>query len=171
MIFVCGLSKSGKSHLIEAAIASGTKFRHVKASQLLRVAGRPLERIDAYLMLANQRVFLECALAMLVHSNEAVVLEGHLVIETTDGPQLVPDTSLDALPIVKLLLIEDDPNAIAARRLCTDLEAEPPEIADLMALERAAATRFARRRSLELLIMKSDRADTFANAVRGFVRG
>jgi adenylate kinase len=171
LIFVCGLSKSGKSHLVETAIASGAKFRNVKASELLRAAGRPLECIDACLMLANQRVFLESALAVLGHSNEAVVLEGHLVIETTDGPQLVPDTSLDALPISKLILIEDDPNTIAARRRFSELKVDHSEIADLMALERTAAVRFARRHSVELLIMKSENTDSFANAIRGFVKG
>jgi adenylate kinase len=152
LMFVCGLSKTGKSHLIEAAFAFGAKFRHSKASGLLRMAGRPLDRIDAYIMLENQKIFFQSALDMLAHTDETVVLAGHLVIETTDGPQLVPDTYLDALPVSKLLLIEDHPKAIAARRFSTGFEADSYEIRDLMALERTAAVRFARRHSIELLI-------------------
>ena len=41
MIFVAGVSRSGKSHTIEAFVAD-RKFLHIRASYLLREAGRPL---------------------------------------------------------------------------------------------------------------------------------
>jgi len=160
-VFVCGLSKSGKSTLIRDALVPRATFHHVKVSSLLRAAGRPVDSVEPKDFLENQFAFARAAVRTIADSPEPIILDGHLVVETTGGPQLVPDVCIDALPLSKLILVEDEPTNIASRRYGTGLSANPVEVKDLMALERFAAVRLARRRSIALSILKSGDSEGF----------
>ena len=93
LIVVCGLSKCGKSSLIKAAIVEGLDVPAIKGSQLLRSSGRPIEALTASEALSNQP---ELTRLLTDHTREdtPTILDGHLLIETVDGPQLVPEAQL-----------------------------------------------------------------------------
>jgi hypothetical protein len=108
LIVVCGLSKSGKSSLIKAAVAEGLDVPIVKASQLLGLSGRPIQALSASDALGNQPELMQL-LAECVQENRPTILDGHLLIETLDGPQLVPEAYLIAVGLVGIVAVTAPP--------------------------------------------------------------
>ena len=72
------------------------------------------------------------------------ILDGHLLIETVDGPQLVPEASLVVGGLVGVIAVTAPPRTIAARRLDTAFTTDPEEIQELALIETAQARRMAR---------------------------
>jgi adenosyl cobinamide kinase/adenosyl cobinamide phosphate guanylyltransferase len=60
MIFVVGISRSGKSHTVAKYIAN-QEFRHVKASQLLRQRGDLLARYPERTRRKTNEYWLRCS--------------------------------------------------------------------------------------------------------------
>jgi adenylate kinase len=143
LIVVCGLSKSGKSSLIKAAVAEGLDVPIVKASQLLGSSGRPTQALTASDALGNQPELMQL-LVEYVRGNKSTVLDGHLLIETLDGPQLVPEAYLTAVGLVGIVAVTAPPQTIASRRLETAFTTDPQEIGELGLIENIQARRMAR---------------------------
>jgi adenylate kinase len=97
----------------------------------------------------------------------SVILDGHLMIETLDGPQLVPDAILKKLPITKVIYIHNEPEIVANRRVGLPLSRSVPEIGDLMAIEERQATRFARQIGAPLSTFSANDVFAFRTALRG----
>jgi adenylate kinase len=150
IIFVCGLSHSGKTTTIEAADVASIGFRHLRASAVLNSRNRPTLPLRASEVIPNQLVLVESILKDLAEVPGNVVLDGHLLIETVDGPQLVPEAHLDPLPISATILIQATPDEVVRRRLQTPLAISSEEASDFMKLEAIQARRFARRRAVKL---------------------
>ena len=91
MIFVCGVSASGKSSLVRAFTVTNPKFNHVKGSELLQNAGYPIHNLDAGAAEQNQ-----LALLAILHSKKLVapetIFDGHITIETDGAPYIVPSS-------------------------------------------------------------------------------
>ncbi len=166
LILACGLSMSGKTATIEAANTSGGKFFiHLKASELLARAGRPIADLRAGDVTENQLALVQKISGVIKHMTAPIVLDGHLLIETVDGPQLVPEAILDPLPIIGVIAIESFPSDIVARRRELGITATADDIADLATLESVQANRLARRQKAEFSMIRSGDTD----ALRSFV--
>jgi adenylate kinase len=162
IIFVCGLSKVGKSSLIEAARRRHFGwFRYLSAGDLLRALGRPTDQMGAADVLINQRVFVVEALKEIDAAPGDIFIDGHLLVETVDGPQLVPDAALDPLPLDGILVVETYPKEVSERRKVACNEISVDEAADRMALERIQARRLARRRGIHFAVTASGQAALF----------
>ena len=159
IVFVCGLSRSGKSHMLEAVLVNCTGVQHLRASELLRASGRPTALISAADALLNQEVFIAAAKAAIERTSDNIIIDGHLMIESADGPQLVPETCFDALPLVGMVVIEAPPTEIVRRHVEIEPALTADEAADRMELERIHARRIARRRNIGFAAVESGDVD------------
>jgi len=168
--FVCGLSKSGKSSMIASLAKAMPNILHLKASEILSKAGRPLYGLSRLEALENQRVFAELARKEVERETRSILIDGHLLIETLDGPLLLPDDCLDDLKIDAILMITSSNNSIVARRQSTPMEASLEEVANAAELEARHAEALAKRRQTELIRVPSGDLAGFQTAVEELVR-
>lgn len=94
LAIICGLSGSGKSYLIESANVASHGLTVVKASDLLRNGGYPTTNLQASDVSKNQRYIVD-QLIGLSACHRRIVLDGHLLIETREGPQLIADAVVE----------------------------------------------------------------------------
>ena len=164
IVVVCGLSKCGMTSLVDAAKPIGLDWTPVRGSQLLHVAGKPTTGLTAWQTLDNQQS-LRDQLARLDSDNRHLVLDGHLLIETVDGPQLVPDSAFFGLKLAGVIAVVIDPDLLSKRRAETPLNSDPVELADLMSIEKFQARRIARQFDVPFFDVEHDDANAFAEAV------
>lgn len=116
MIFVIGTSGSGKTHTIDLLVKCRPDLMHVRASRVLTSLGRPL-RLRTGLEADQNQVALVGHLEELgLTGRSNVILDGHGVIETDEGPSRIDDQIVDQLGVLAIIVIYDDSNAIAARK-------------------------------------------------------
>jgi adenylate kinase len=168
IIFACGLSRSGKSTLIDEAEIGAFGVGLLRASALLQAAGRPISRLRATDVLSNQTTFV-AAVIKRMRTAENLLIDGHLIVETIDGPQLVPETCLDPLPLAGIIVIEAHPSEVVIRREGTDLAISVEEAIDRMALERIQAQRLARRKGVRCTVVKCGDVANFRDALQQIV--
>lgn len=169
MIVVCGLSKCGKSSLIKRASKSGLAVPSVKASQLLRTSGRPTQTLNAAEALKNQPE-LSNLLKQHVHGGQPIILDGHLLIETIDGPQLVPETGLVPLGVIGIILVTAPKETIASRRAETKFTTNIEDIQDLATIECVHARRFARMQGVPFSQIDYLDVSDFVGAVKNAIK-
>ncbi|MER9107679.1 hypothetical protein NKH95_27605 [Mesorhizobium sp. M0848] len=168
ILLVCGLSQSGKSNLIERAQLEGLGIPSVKASTLLRTTGRPTVELDVIDAIANQDYLAKQVLQATGSNAELTILDGHLLIETIGGPQLVPDASLAPLPIVGVIFVQADSNVISKRREGSTFSRSIDEITDLAQIELSQARRFARKRGVLFEVVDAGDVKTFTQHITKF---
>jgi adenylate kinase len=168
IIFACGLSQSGKSTLIQSTQLYIPNLRHIRASELLRRAGQPVFPISSKDVLANQEVLVREVLTEIGDKNMNFVLDGHFLIEASDGPYILPPTCLDGLCLDAVFLILADPVEISKRRQGTSAQITPQEAADRISLEKMGAERLADHRKIPFQTIQSDDAKGFSNALKAF---
>ena len=109
IILACGLSGSGKTTIIaHAARVSGLGLNHIKASDILRQEGRPITGLKASDVISNQELIVSWLLRYKSLNHGPILLDGHLLIETDDGPQLVPDRILAPLPLAGIIVVRSN---------------------------------------------------------------
>jgi adenylate kinase len=155
ILLVCGLSMSGKSTLIAKADLARLAVEHVRASAVLHALDRPTVGLAVTDLLANQVLLVEWLMQSLGGQPRSIILDGHLLVETADGPQLVPDNALRVLPIAGVIAIHDDPLLVSERRKETPLTTRIEEIQDLTTIEELQAKRFARLRGVEFAVVRA----------------
>lgn len=164
--FVCGLSKSGKSTLIAQGELATIPADHIKASTLLRDLDRPTVDLRASNVVDNQDILVDWLDHSLRSDPRLVVLDGHFLLETVDGPQLVPDRALKKLPITRVICVRGNPAEIAQRRRGSSLTGSIEDIRDLTVIEESQARRFARLTRVKLLTVNSGDVAAFRSALR-----
>jgi adenylate kinase len=164
MILVCGLSKCGKTSLIQAAKSAGLSLPSVKASQLLRSSGRPITALTASQAMENQPE-LGKLLTAFIEDGMPVILDGHLLIETVDGPQLVPESSLLPIGLIGVIVVTTAPEIIAGRRVGTPFTTDLDEISDLTSIEVAQAKRLARLTASPFFQIEHDDTRAFTKSI------
>jgi adenylate kinase len=168
IVFVCGISKSGKTSVIEKAALMSPGWQYLRASRLIGARGGVVEKLEISDVLENQTQLIQSILDMPIGSE--TILDGHLLIETVEGPQLVPDDKIDQLPFSGVVLIEDDILLVVERRREAHLICNADEVSDLMAIERVQARRLARRKKIPMKILNSHDGDAFAVTVAEMFR-
>ncbi|TGP45403.1 hypothetical protein EN873_40850 [bacterium M00.F.Ca.ET.230.01.1.1] len=165
IIIACGLSTSGKTSLIQNAKLEEFGISVVKGSSILATSGRPVVDLTVTEAISNQQIIAE-KLSRLAQTESRIVLDGHLLIETTDGPQLVPDVVLKRLPICGVVLIEADPRLISERRREGKLTTNIEEISDLAQIELTQAKRFARLQGIPFSKYMASEVAEFTSWIR-----
>jgi adenylate kinase len=167
IILACGLSGSGKTTIIaKAARACDFGLNPIKASDILREEGRPVVGLKASEAISNQKVIVDWLLRFQTASPGPILLDGHLLIETDDGPQLVPDMILAPLPLCGIIVIRSEPEVVAKRRKDTLLIRSSSEIRDLMFIEMVDARRLARARAVPFAAVRGDDFAGFTAAIK-----
>ena len=161
ILVVCGLSKCGKSSLIDAISLRGLVFTTIKGSGLLLERGMATTRLTPEQSVNNQSLILE-TLKKISDSNENIVFDGHLLIETIEGPQLVPDSVFNTLDIAGIASVYTDPVVLSQRRINTPFECDEVELADLERIETIHARRIARKHAVKHFHICSNDVDSFA---------
>ncbi|MBG0801483.1 AAA family ATPase [Methylocystis sp. H4A] len=169
IVIVCGLSGSGKSSLTKNSDFLSLGFVLVRASDLLRSAGLPTTQLRARDALLNQEYLID-KISDLAAERAFIVLDGHLLIETIDGPQLVPDTIVSRLPVSYILFVDTSPKEIMKRRarengVCVD------ELSDLGELEHIHARRLARKGRVPFGSIKDGDVVAFDLILKGLLGG
>lgn len=143
MIFVAGVSTSGKTHTLAALaeLLPGTIV--LSASGLLAGAGRPLRPLTPVQALANQQVLAD-ELERRGTPRDAI-LDGHAMVETTEGPLPVPDEWYDMVGLDGFVMVEAAPEVIAERRRIRGLPWTAEDAWREQEAERAAVHRQAAR--------------------------
>lgn len=163
-VFVAGLSKSGKSTRSQHAAAQRTDLEYVGVSKLLKATGGilPVETFaDA---LFNQRKSAD-ALLQRPLARKHLLIDGHALIETAEGPMPVPDRFFAVLRPALLIYVQDVPDELYTRRAPLEMLETPAELAALMAMERAVCERIAIRQGIPLTVLHAPTLHAFAAAL------
>jgi adenylate kinase len=166
MIFVAGISRSGKSSMIEA-FSKAQGFTHVKASGLLKEADRPLGPLSRTEADENQRVLIELLKTNEHINNSKTILDGHAIIETTEGIFPVPDSLFDELRPIKIICIVNDPATIARRRAQTGWHLDPEDVSRFQEIEQQYARAQSDRLQVPYYEIEAGNLVGFASAIEG----
>jgi adenylate kinase len=145
IVIVCGLSGSGKSHLLDELDVEALGFTKIKASDILKSGNMPTTHLDLNSAITNQKYLLS-VIAKSDIRNANFLLDGHLLIETNEGPALVPDSFVLGLPVAAILSIVADPVDILRRR--PRKNSCPNELRELIQIEAANARRLAVKKKI-----------------------
>jgi adenylate kinase len=164
-VFVAGLSRSGKTSRSRYAAANLPDVEYVSVSQLLRSAGSvfPVETLAEGLV--NQRLAAD-ALKSISAVRPHRLIDGHALIETGEGPMLVPDWFFDELAPNLLICVSDRPEEILSRRSQAERDRQPAEVAALAAMERAACERVGSRLAIPVIALESPSLEGIAGVLR-----
>ncbi len=116
MIVVCGPSRSGKTFTISQAKQLEPRLHVLSASQILRSLGLPLSQLSPSQAMSNQDRLCEELQRRSLHNDPFAVRDGHLAIETTEGPLPLPDSVLDCLQPAGIAIISEVIDRIVERR-------------------------------------------------------
>jgi adenylate kinase len=163
-VFVVGLSRSGKSSRCEHAAANLPDVEHVTVSRLLRNAGGvfPVRTFEEAMV--NQRLAAGRLQATPRHRRHRLV-DGHALIETEEGPLIVPDWFYDQLAPELIVSIYDRPQDVLSRRPAMSSASAIDEIAALTMIERGACERAAARLGAPLLVLEAPTLEAFTNVL------
>ena len=144
VILVAGVSASGKTFSLAGLRERMPELTILSGSGLLAGLGRPLRPLTPEQALGNQRALLDELKRRRIDSTPGSILDGHAMIETTEGAMAVPDWWYDGLSMEGLVHIEADARDIAARRHArslswTEFEAKREQEAERTAVRRQAA--------------------------------
>jgi adenylate kinase len=162
-IFVGGLSKSGKTTCSRSAAECVPEVEYVSVSQLLEAAGCALPVATLSQGFANQGIAAQ-ALLTHVQRRRHQIVDGHALIETPEGPLLVPDKFFEAITPRQLIYIRDRPEQILRRRASG--VATVAEIAALAQLEQAAFERIATRLDIPMLTLDAPTLKEFCQELQ-----
>lgn len=155
IILVCGLSRSGKTSAIREIIGTCVGLLHVRASAVLRENGGKINDLRISDIVSNQSILSQKINDEFSKLSSAVVLDGHLLLETLDGPQLIPDTCLQTLKLSAIFYLFEDAYTLAKRREGTKLTNSVEEIVELEGIEWLQAKRFARLNKIPIFRFRS----------------
>jgi adenylate kinase len=99
------------------------------------------------------------------YSDPKLFLDGHAMIETTDGPYLVPEWFFDQIKIERIICIVDAPDVIATRRAQQNWTFDIAALSQLQDLERRYAQDQAARLHIPYIEVRGNDISSFANAI------
>jgi adenylate kinase len=144
MILVAGVSTSGKTYTLAGLRKREPGRLILSASGILGELGRPLRPLTPDQAIANQVALMSELHCRGAGSIKGLLLDGHAMIETTEGSMPIPDWWYNDLALEGLVHIEADAGEIAARRSVrslpwTEVEARAEQEAERNAIRHQAA--------------------------------
>lgn len=171
IVIACGLSKSGKTTLIREAGLNELGMSHIRGSAVLQAGSRPTEKLQGGDVLGNQRAIVRYLTDEIAKEKKKIVLDGHLLIETTEGPQLVQPKLFSTLPIVGVVFLKIDPRIVSARRQGAPLTQNVDDIEDLTEMEFHQARFFARFHKASFHLMAESRSSELGSILSSMFNG
>ena len=166
MILVAGVSTSGKTYSLEGLRKREPGRLILSASSILGELGRPLRPLTPDQAIANQMALMSELHRRGASLIKGLLLDGHAMIETTEGSMPVPDWWYDDIAMEGLVHIEADAGEIAARRSARSLPWTEVEARKEQEAERNAIRRQAARLDIPSLEIPGDDLDGFAHWLR-----
>lgn len=166
MILVTGISGVGKSYTVERVVAAAAGLEHVRASELLARAGRPVSFPTPSEMEENQRILCQLLTERDSAAGGGLVLDGHAILETRDGPRPTPSWIFDAVPISAFLCVQDDPEVVAIRREAKHGRQEVTRVRALQEAEETYSRNQANRLGVPFHVVRSGDVEGFRALVK-----
>lgn len=163
-IFVCGLSKSGKTTLSRYASHIMENVEIIRLSQILREAHAELPVPTLKDGIENQAI-VAAALAKYRAKKQHQLIDGHALIETMEGPLLIPDWFYDRTLPDAIVYLNENPKVLAERRNMAGSPSDLKALRSLNAIELAACERVAVRLEMGLCHLVSPTRDQFVEAI------
>lgn len=167
-LFVAGLSKSGKTSRAQYAANRLPNIHYVSVSQMLRTFGGILPVQTLADGLINQRRAAD-DLSALATGLPHQLIDGHALIETGEGPLIVPDWFFSELAPDLMIYVYDRPHEISLRRDEGTSGQNIAEIAELITMEHAACSRIAKRLAIPLISLEAPSLEEFADQLRTYL--
>ncbi|MBP0441059.1 AAA family ATPase [Tianweitania sediminis] len=168
-VFVAGLSKSGKTSRSRHAANSLSVVDYLGVSKLLRAGGGVFPVLTLADGLFNQRRALD-VLQSVTFKQPHQLIDGHALIETGEGPFIVPDWFFDQLAPDLIIYVNALPKDILSRRLRTATVHSEAEIAALSLMERSACERIAARQGIHVITLDEPSLDAFAGTLSCYIK-
>ncbi|MDH6297848.1 AAA family ATPase [Agrobacterium fabrum] len=165
MIFVAGLSKSGKTHTLKAAIDGDADVQHVIASDLLKSSGMTLHPTGINQIEENQKVLLDRLLCIQVHPNIRLIIDGHFIIENGSDVVDVPEWFFDRLLPSSIIVVDDPSDAFILRRRDTRFVSSSDALVELRLREFDRASHIAHRLGVPLTRVNSGDTAAMRSAI------
>lgn len=151
-IFVAGLSKSGKTTRSLYVASHNPEVEFVKVSQKLKEMGGHVPALSLKEAMENQCI-AEKVLLSIRSEKKHQIIDGHVLIETSEGPMIVGDHLFMSVSPDIIVYIQEAPDAIILRRRPSALM--PGEVAALSLMERAACERLAIKLRVPVVVFDS----------------
>ena len=103
----------------------------------------------------NQETLAALLARELPNDASLVLIDGHLLVETEDGPYLLPETALPNLKIDCVIFVAADPEVVSLRRKKVGAYVSKEAVSQLMRLEAEQAQRFAHARGIQCACVES----------------
>ncbi|MBD9627994.1 AAA family ATPase [Ensifer sp. ENS06] len=168
MIFVAGLSKSGKTRTLHAAVDGMSDVQHVIASDLLKSAGKTLQPEGLNQVHENQRILLDLLLSIDLDAEQEAIIDGHFIIETGNDAVDVPEWFFERLRPAAIVVVDDPSAAFLARRRGTRFADAPDAVATLRARELDRAEQIAHLLGVPLVSIRSGEIAAMRSAIERF---
>jgi adenylate kinase len=163
-IFLGGCPRSGKSFLADEVVRQNPGVRHEVAGQLIKKGLDPNSTVYQRPVVADVKVadrFQQLLVREFRQIRDTfdglILLDGHFVVPTREGPRPVSSEVFAALQIDAFVLLETDLETIVARLRVPPPQAwwsgNPEEVASLMKLEREHAEITARLLARPLVLL------------------
>lgn len=166
MIFVAGLSKSGKTHTLKAAIdGDADDVQHVIASDLLKSSGMTLHPKGINQVEENQKILLDRLLSIQVHPNTRIIIDGHFIIENGSDVVDIPEWFFDRLRPSSIIVVDDPSEAFILRRRHTRFVSSSDTVVELRLRELNRGSHIARRLGVPFARVKSGDTAAMRSAI------
>lgn len=175
VLAVFGISGVGKSWLIGRFLETHDLV-HAQASALMREAkAKQLqhavdsEQLRTGAVVDNQVLLVEAFDALRRSETRDIIFDGHNLIDTNDGFVEIPFEVIEALRPSAILVVADEPAAIAARRAADTERVRPArsieELHDYQQRVMAIAESHAERLGIPFARIRSGELDVFASQI------
>ena len=175
-IVVLGISGVGKSHLARGIVGRDRRFVHVQASELLKTAmaarsATPVqsETLRGGAVVDNQALLLEAFAVRRATEERHILFDGHNLIDTPGGLVVIPSAVFEGLNPLGIVLVQDDPERVVARRAADASRIRPSrsatELDGHQAKVEVLATEVAERIGVPMVKVRSGADAAFEQAV------
>jgi adenylate kinase len=149
VIFVCGVSGVGKTHLLRTFVASQSRVTTLSAGAIIAAARKIAD--PEFLRSLSQDELMQNQELLIKGFNQAipgidadlVLIDGHVLVEQASGGlyQIATDV-FRAFCLRGIVHVEDDPSTIAKRRASDQARIRPRRsVEDIMAYQEASRAR------------------------------
>lgn len=170
MIVVTGISGVGKTYTIAAFVSGHSEYRHVSASTILLELGLQTQNLTSEEADRNQLALKTALEKLSPKSADHLIIDGHAVIETDDGPVVATTDAFSALQISGIVTIIDMPNSTHVRRLRKSRADSEATVSGLQDLEIKSSADWAARLGVKFATTRSGDVAAFARAIESITR-
>lgn len=167
MIFIGGLSGSGKSTYCKRKTYQDPTWEHVILSSVLQSKNKQINNLSLLAAKKNQKTLTAWAIKNKKIFTAKTLLDGHFTIETNEpnGVCIVPSSFFRAINPRLLILTSSTPQEIIRRKKMQETNDQIKRLENMLRIERKAADLIAKELSINLyVVLKYDEFDSTLRA-------